>query len=72
MVQDCFTSTSSAEEPTPVDLAYTEPSGWTSTPTHCANRVVAERLRDATNFLTPAAATRRVWTIAPCACGGAR
>ncbi|SMD24228.1 hypothetical protein [Lentzea albidocapillata] len=56
-----------------VHLTYSEPitvshpTGWTSPPRCIEDRVMAEQLRDATNFLSgPDAAKRRTWTIAPC------
>lgn len=73
MAQDCCTATTSTGDHAPVDLTYMESNGWTSPPTHCVNHAEAERVRDETNLLTPAAAQHRVWTIVPCACeGGAR
>lgn len=56
-----------------VHLVYREPAtmfhpdGWVS-PAHCmADRVAAERLRDATNFLSGRdAARRRTWHITDC------
>ncbi|MFD5828118.1 hypothetical protein [Lentzea sp. NPDC060358] len=49
-----------------VHLTYTEPHGWTSPPDCVADRQAAEFLRDATNALTPSAASRRTWTITDC------
>ncbi|MFE3176894.1 hypothetical protein ACFXPA_32930 [Amycolatopsis sp. NPDC059090] len=55
-----------------VHLTYSEPHGWTSPPQCVESREAAERLRDATNFLSgQSAAQRRTWNITPCTCGGA-
>lgn len=54
----------------PVDVSYVEPTGWVSPPEHCATAAEARRLRAATDLLAGrAAASRRTWRIAPCACG---
>ncbi|HEX6342030.1 hypothetical protein [Umezawaea sp.] len=47
-------------------LTYREPHGWTS-PVDCLpSREAAEFLRNATNALTPSAASRRTWEITDC------
>jgi hypothetical protein len=72
VVSNSGTPTLSANTTAPVDLIYRKPDGWTSRPEHCGSRTEAERLRDATNLIAPAAAARRTWSIEPCTCGGAR
>lgn len=62
-----------------VHLSYSEPvsrihpRGWTS-PARCyESRAAAEKLRDATNFLSgPDAARRRTWNFTPCTCSEPR
>lgn len=49
-----------------VHLVYREPWAWASPPDCLPSREAAELLRDATNALSPAAASRRTWEITDC------